>query len=439
MNEPMLYSPLSCVPVERGEAGFYSSPCYNLTSETTPLTDCSQSSEPLSEVLSHQARRYRDLALTKMKTRHTDLEAQERQHGRIALRRNRGYFHYPGEAKLGLTTALESLKDQLYEIEGQKDGEAWIVARIKEKNHEMKKLDRVVAEYMKKAVLMQHEKESPLRHLPVLRSRYVLTELIGYGGTAMVWEAWDLVSEQPVAIKFGSDKSIEREYSIHKRFVHPNLVPCLELLQNAENDQVFTGLVMQRLQFDVQHILNIHNMFQWSDAIVIMTKLLRALEYMHTQLNVAHMDLKPANILLDSGSSGEVKLADFQLAKPADQVVAIGDIGTLKYLAPECIEEALSHGKTTNAKVDLWAAGIVFYQMVHGEHPICRGSTSTLDVKRDILQFNGRLYHPPDTSEDFHYARKLIGALLNPDASKRPTAREALDFLLEHSDYHYTN
>lgn len=437
MNEVMLYSPLSCVPVERGEAGLFSSACSSLTSETAQLTDSSQSSEPLSKVLGHQARRYRELALTKMKTRHTDLEVQERQHGRIVLRRNRGYHQYPGEAKLGLTSALESLKDQLYKIEGQKDGEAWIIGRIKEKNHEMKKLDRFVAEYVKKAVLMQHEKASPLRHLPVIRSRYALNELIGYGGTAMVWEAWDLLSEQPVAIKFGPDKSIQREYSIHKRFVHPNLVPCLELLRHVENDQVFTGLVMQRLQFDVQHILNIHNMFQWSDAIVIMTELLRGLDYMHTQLNIAHLDLKPANILLDSGSSGEVKLADFQLAKPADQVVAVGDTGTLKYLAPECIEEALNHGKTTNAKVDLWAAGIVFYQMVHGEHPICRGSTSTLDVKRDILQFNGRLYHPPDTTEDYRYARQLIGALLNPDPSKRPTAREALDFLLEHSEYRY--
>ena len=123
------------------------------------------------------------------------------------------------------------------------------------------------------------------------------------------------------------------------------------------------------------------------DTIVIIRQILQALEYIHDHHGIAHMDLKPSNVMLNF--DGAIKLADFQLAKPAKHPVKVEDVGTLKYMAPECFE--VQDYPTENSKVDMWATGIILYQMLHGEHPFIPSNVamSKMDVKHSVLQFNG--------------------------------------------------
>lgn len=138
----------------------------------------------------------------------------------------------------------------------------------------------------------------------------------------------------------------------------------------------------------------------------IMKGICQALEYLHDEKNIIHRDLKPSNVLIgDEQDLSSVKLIDFGLAcrdsvKPIED---FGRCGTLLYKPPEQI----NHMYTYSRKADMWAAGVMMYELIVGRHPFYDRGDTKRDIENKLKKFSGFTY-PKRVSK---YARHLIDNL----------------------------
>ena len=105
----------------------------------------------------------------------------------------------------------------------------------------------------------------------------------------------------------------------------------------------------------------------------------QALEYLHEEKNIIHRDLKPSNILIgDYADLSQVKLIDFGLAcrDSISPIEDFGRCGTLLYKPPEQVNHLYTYSK----KADMWAAGVMMYELIVGQHPFYEKG----DTKHDI-------------------------------------------------------
>ncbi len=204
--------------------------------------------------------------------------------------------------------------------------------------------------------------------------RYDLIRVLGKGAMGMVYEGRDPNLDRRVAIKtirvenLSEEAAAEYEHRFRvearsaARLQHPNIVSVYD--SDRDGDMAF--LVMEFIQGeDLKHHLDQGKRYSLSQAVEIMVQLLSALDYAHRQ-NIVHRDIKPANLLIEA--DGRVKLADFGVARIQDSGEAtrtLGTmVGTLKYMSPEQVQ-----GRPVDARADLFAAGIVLYQLLTGRRP----------------------------------------------------------------------
>ena len=208
--------------------------------------------------------------------------------------------------------------------------------------------------------------------MTVLNDRYELGATLGAGGMARVVEAHDRVLDRRVAVKLlrddiATDPSIRerflREARTAAKFNHPNAVAVYDTGQDGRQPWIVMELIRGE---DLSRRLTISGRLDESDAVRITDAVLAALEAAHRD-GMVHRDVKPANImLLDDGG---VKLADFGIAKSVQEaaagMTATGQIiGTAKYLSPEQVE-----GRAATPASDVYATGVVLYEMLSGEPP----------------------------------------------------------------------
>ncbi|MEW5938155.1 MAG: SUMF1/EgtB/PvdO family nonheme iron enzyme [Chloroflexota bacterium] len=204
--------------------------------------------------------------------------------------------------------------------------------------------------------------------------RYHILEQLGEGGMATVYRAHDMRLERDVAVKviradqFGSAhlapmlKRFEREAKSLAKLSHPNI---LKVLDYGEHDGA-PFLVMEFLPGGTLKERLGGKSLPWQESIRLLLPIAQALAYAHSE-NIVHRDIKPSNILITQ--SGEPMLSDFGIAKilegeKTSELTATGSgIGTPEYMAPE---QAM--GKT-DARVDIYALGVVLYQMITGHVP----------------------------------------------------------------------
>jgi len=209
------------------------------------------------------------------------------------------------------------------------------------------------------------------RMVEVIAGRYRLGASIGAGGMAHVFEGHDDRLDRQVAIKLVPTAAIDpvvrerfrREARTSARFAHPNAVATYDA--GEADGQLF--LVMELVdgpslarQLAAEGPLDMGQSLHVADAV------LAALQAAHAA-GIVHRDVKPANILL--GRNGDVKLADFGIAKRLDdyssELTGTGHfVGTPKYLAPEQLS-----GDPVTAATDVYATGVVLYEMVTGVAP----------------------------------------------------------------------
>jgi eukaryotic-like serine/threonine-protein kinase len=204
--------------------------------------------------------------------------------------------------------------------------------------------------------------------------RYDLTRVLGKGAMGLVYEGRDPNLNRRVAIKTIkvdnlSDQAAD-EYEVRfrteahsaARLQHPNIVSVYD----SDRDGDIAFLVLEFVEGnDLKHHLDSGEVFSLAQTLSIMSDLLSALAYAHKQ-NIVHRDVKPANLLVQA--SGRIKLADFGVARIQDSGDATRTqgsiVGTLKYMSPEQLE-----GRPIDARADLFAAGVVLYQLLTSKRP----------------------------------------------------------------------
>lgn len=204
--------------------------------------------------------------------------------------------------------------------------------------------------------------------------RYDLVRVLGKGAMGLVYEGRDPNLDRRVAIKTIkvenlSDESAA-EYEVRfrtearsaARLQHPNIVSVYD----SDRDGDIAFLVMEFIRGDdLKHHLDKGELYSLEQSQRIMADLLSALDYAHRQ-NIVHRDIKPANLLIEP--DGRVKLADFGVARIQDSGEATRTqgtiVGTLKYMSPEQLQ-----GRPIDARADLYAAGVVLYQLLTGKRP----------------------------------------------------------------------
>lgn len=216
---------------------------------------------------------------------------------------------------------------------------------------------------------------------------YELLELIGQGGMGVVYRARQISLDREVAVKllaagpWASREFIsrfQREAQNAARMQHPNIVTVYEV-GTAEDLHFFSmRLVHGR---SLAGALHVDGPWGARAAAALMRTIAEAVEYAH-RLNVLHLDLKPANVLLDE--AGVAHVADFGLARRLDDVLAMEATevsGTPSYMAPEQGEPG---AQPLTPATDIWGLGAILYELVTGQPPFSGGSAqATLVLLRE--------------------------------------------------------
>ncbi|MFF2975507.1 Stk1 family PASTA domain-containing Ser/Thr kinase [Streptomyces albidoflavus] len=204
----------------------------------------------------------------------------------------------------------------------------------------------------------------------VLDGRYRVDALIAVGGMATVYRALDTRLDRVVALKvmhpeLAADVSFVERFIREARSVarlsHPNVVGVFD--QGAEGAYVY--LAMEYVPgCTLRDVLRERGALTPRAALDVLEPVLAALGAAH-RAGFVHRDMKPENVLI--GDDGRVKVADFGLVKAVDTVTNTTGavLGTVSYLAPEQIEQ----DDVADARVDVYACGVVLYEMLTGGRP----------------------------------------------------------------------
>ena len=203
-----------------------------------------------------------------------------------------------------------------------------------------------------------------------LDNRYEIREVIGVGGMAVVYKAYDRFAERNVAVKilkdeFAEDEEFRRRFKNESRaiamFSHPNIVSIYDVGSGDGPQYIvmeyINGITLQQY-IDVKKVLPLH------DAIAIMEQTLKGIQHAHER-GVVHRDLKPQNIMLLE--DGTVKVTDFGIARMASvdtKTMSEMALGSVHYISPE-----QASGNETDFKADIYSLGAIFYVLTTGKFP----------------------------------------------------------------------
>jgi eukaryotic-like serine/threonine-protein kinase len=218
-----------------------------------------------------------------------------------------------------------------------------------------------------------------------IAGRYRLEGRLGYGGMSTVHRALDLRLERQVAVKLLAEhladeeafvSRFQREAQAAARLVHPNIVQVFDSGRDEQTGQYF--IVMEYIEGSSgAEILRDEGWVEVDEALAIIEQACEGLDYAHRH-GVVHRDVKPGNLL--RAREGEVKLADFGIAKATEQssITQVGSVlGTAAYLAPE-----QARGEEAGPSADLYALGVVTYQLISGRLPYEATSLTELALKQ---------------------------------------------------------
>ncbi|MBN2306349.1 MAG: serine/threonine protein kinase, partial [Anaerolineae bacterium] len=211
---------------------------------------------------------------------------------------------------------------------------------------------------------------------------YEIIERVGKGGMATVYRARQLNMNRDVAIKVlsadlaGNPHMVarfEREAQVIANLEHPRILPVYDY--GHEDD--FLYLVMRIVEGETLYQRLMQGAVSLDEVVELVDQITSALDHAHAR-GVVHRDLKPTNVLLDK--QGNVYLMDFGIAKltmASQQLTATGAVmGTPSYMAPE-----QWRGEPVDGRTDVYALGVMLYEMVIGHVPFESETPFTLMYK----------------------------------------------------------
>ncbi len=209
-----------------------------------------------------------------------------------------------------------------------------------------------------------------------LDGRYEIHEVIGVGGMAVVYKAYDNIDGKTVSVKILKEEYLANE-EFRRRFKneskaiavlsHPNIVKVYDV---SYGDRL-QYIVMEYVEgITLKEYIEQQGRLEVREAVHFSMQILRALQHAHDK-GVVHRDIKPQNILLLS--NGDIKVTDFGIARfSCSETKTITDsaIGSVHYISPE-----QARGDITDDKTDIYSAGVVLYEMLTGKVPFEADST----------------------------------------------------------------
>ena len=203
-----------------------------------------------------------------------------------------------------------------------------------------------------------------------LDGRYEIHDLIGVGGMAYVYKAYDRVEGRWVAIKilkeeFSNNSDFLRRFRNESKAIavlnHPNIVKVYDV---SFGDQI-QYIVMEFIDgITLKEYIEQEGTIRWQEAVHFTTQILMALECAHEK-GIIHRDIKPQNIMLLQ--DGSIKVADFGIARflqSETQTMTDKAIGSVHYIAPE-----QASGDYITDKADIYSVGVMLYEMLTGKLP----------------------------------------------------------------------
>ena len=246
---------------------------------------------------------------------------------------------------------------------------------------------------------------------------YQIETLIGEGGMGTVFKGRDVLLEREVALKVLRPE-LARQPQLVERFRHEAItlarldhpyVARLHALLPHGPDFV---MVMEFVRGEtLEALLRRHGALTLSQAVRLFGQVLEGIAHAH-QLGIVHRDLKPANLMLTDG--GTIKVMDFGIARllgQARQTRTGRIVGTLEYMAPEHVR-----GQETDARSDIYALGVVLYELVTGRVPFRSDSEYEL--------MHAHLEEPPPPPRQFaQHLPPVIEQLILRALAKDPADR----------------
>src|SRR3954451_9683145 len=216
--------------------------------------------------------------------------------------------------------------------------------------------------------------------------RYRLDRRLGAGGMSTVFMAMDTVLERLVAVKLLAEHLAEDEAFVARfrrealaaaRLQHPNVVQVYDSGEDPESTRHY--IVMEYVDGpSCADLLRDSKQLGIEETVQIVRDACHGLDYAH-RAGVVHRDVKPGNLLF-SEETGITKLADFGIAKAAEQtrITQVGSVlGTAAYLSPE-----QARGEEAGAPSDIYSLGVCAYQFLAGRLPHEYGSLTELALKQ---------------------------------------------------------
>lgn len=281
---------------------------------------------------------------------------------------------------------------------------------------------------------IRDEDGSRFNNFQVLNHRYALLNLLGKGGFSEVYKAYDLVEHRYVACKlhglnaqWSEEKKQSyirhaiREYNIHKTLVHHHIVRLWDIFEIDHN--TFCTVLEYCSGKDLDVVLKATPILPEREARIIIVQIFQGLVYLNKRTQkIIHYDLKPGNVLFDE--LGVAKVTDFGLSKIVEDDVGSQGMeltsqgaGTYWYLPPECFE--LSKIPLISSKVDVWSAGILYYQMLFGKRPFGHDQTQERILREDTI-IKARKVEFPSRPSVSNEAKELIRRCLTYNQAERP-------------------
>jgi predicted ATPase/Tfp pilus assembly protein PilF len=242
---------------------------------------------------------------------------------------------------------------------------------------------------------------------------------LGAGGMGVVYEAFDLLLERHVALKFlperlGGDRAA-RDRMLHEARAlagldHPN-VGAVHDVEVADDGRPFLVLALHRGTTLAQRLVPV----PWRDAIELAVSAARGLAHAHAA-GVVHGDVKPANLLVTR--EGVLKLLDFGLAGvEVPGALEARGLGTLEYMAPEVLRGA----RPTPAS-DVWSLAVVVYELLTGVGPFRADGREAAAVVRRVIEDEPPRPSSIDASVPAAFDETLARALAKSTGARTPSA-----------------
>lgn len=232
-----------------------------------------------------------------------------------------------------------------------------------------------------------------------LDGRYEIHELLGVGGMAVVYRAYDTIDDRMVAIKilkdeFAGNSDFLRRFRNESKAIavlsHPNIVKVYDV---SFGDRI-QYIVMEYVDgITLKQYLDQHKetAVPWKEALHFTTQILWALQHAHEK-GIVHRDIKPQNIMLLQ--DGTIKVMDFGIARFArseTRTMTDKAIGSVHYIAPE-----QARGDVTDERADIYSVGVMLYEMLTGRLPFEADNAVSVAIMQ--LQANPTL--PRDINPD---------------------------------------